>query len=77
VESVGVRKADNCAAISFFWQWRLQSSGAEDNFESCLRNTKSQYEAFHSSRLSSDARLLMADTQRASLNNQNNINQWK
>ncbi|XP_036306463.1 AP-1 complex-associated regulatory protein isoform X5 [Pipistrellus kuhlii] len=39
------------------------SSGPEDNFESCLRNTKSQYEVFQSSRLSSDATVLTPNTE--------------
>uniref|UniRef100_A0A8C2P3J8 AP-1 complex-associated regulatory protein n=1 Tax=Capra hircus TaxID=9925 RepID=A0A8C2P3J8_CAPHI len=37
--------------------------GPEDDFESCLRNTKSQYEVFRSSRLSSDATVLTPNTE--------------
>nr|XP_060510397.1 AP-1 complex-associated regulatory protein isoform X2 [Panthera onca] len=40
-----------------------QSSGPEDDFESCLRNVKSQYEVFRSSRLSSDATVLTPNTE--------------
>ncbi|XP_055972691.1 AP-1 complex-associated regulatory protein isoform X2 [Sorex fumeus] len=40
-----------------------QSSGPEDDFESCLRNIKSQYEVFRSSRLSSDATVLTPNTE--------------
>ncbi|XP_011884453.1 PREDICTED: AP-1 complex-associated regulatory protein isoform X4 [Cercocebus atys] len=40
-----------------------QSSGLEDDFESCLRNIKSQYEVFRSSRLSSDATVLTPNTE--------------
>uniref|UniRef100_A0A2K6TA30 Adaptor related protein complex 1 associated regulatory protein n=1 Tax=Saimiri boliviensis boliviensis TaxID=39432 RepID=A0A2K6TA30_SAIBB len=40
-----------------------QSSGPEDDFESCLGNTKSQYEIFRSSRLSSDATVLTPNTE--------------
>ncbi|XP_019572742.2 AP-1 complex-associated regulatory protein isoform X2 [Rhinolophus sinicus] len=40
-----------------------QSPGPEDDFESCLRNMKSQYEAFRSSRLSSDATVLTPNTE--------------
>ncbi|EAX06271.1 AP-1 complex-associated regulatory protein isoform X2 [Gorilla gorilla gorilla] len=40
-----------------------QSSGPEDDFESCLRNMKSQYEVFRSSRLSSDATVLTPNTE--------------
>ncbi|XP_051021439.1 AP-1 complex-associated regulatory protein isoform X3 [Acomys russatus] len=40
-----------------------QSAGPEDDFESCLRNTKSQYEVFRSSRLSSDATVLTPNTE--------------
>ncbi|XP_012583390.1 PREDICTED: AP-1 complex-associated regulatory protein isoform X2 [Condylura cristata] len=40
-----------------------QSSGAEDDFESCLRNIKSQCEVFRSSRLSSDATVLTPNTE--------------
>ncbi|XP_036167418.1 AP-1 complex-associated regulatory protein isoform X9 [Myotis myotis] len=39
------------------------SSGPEDDFESCLRNIKSQYEVFRSSRLSSDATVLTPNTE--------------
>ncbi|XP_023603632.1 AP-1 complex-associated regulatory protein isoform X6 [Myotis lucifugus] len=39
------------------------SSGPEDDFESCLRNMKSQYEVFRSSRLSSDATVLTPNTE--------------
>uniref|UniRef100_A0A8C2P2I6 AP-1 complex-associated regulatory protein n=1 Tax=Capra hircus TaxID=9925 RepID=A0A8C2P2I6_CAPHI len=39
------------------------SPGPEDDFESCLRNTKSQYEVFRSSRLSSDATVLTPNTE--------------
>ncbi|XP_027621630.1 AP-1 complex-associated regulatory protein [Tupaia chinensis] len=39
------------------------SSGPEDDFESCLRNVKSQYEVFRSSRLSSDATVLTPNTE--------------
>ncbi|XP_060248699.1 AP-1 complex-associated regulatory protein isoform X3 [Meriones unguiculatus] len=40
-----------------------QSAGPEDDFEYCLRNTKSQYEVFRSSRLSSDATVLTPNTE--------------
>ncbi|KAM6148180.1 AP-1 complex-associated regulatory protein isoform 3-T3 [Erethizon dorsatum] len=40
-----------------------QSSGPEDDFESCMRNIKSQYEVFRSSRLSSDATVLTPNTE--------------
>lgn len=40
-----------------------QSAGPEDDFESCLRNMKSQYEVFRSSRLSSDATVLTPNTE--------------
>ncbi|ELR48625.1 AP-1 complex-associated regulatory protein, partial [Bos mutus] len=40
-----------------------QSPGPEDDFESCLRNIKSQYEVFRSSRLSSDATVLTPNTE--------------
>nr|XP_004658576.2 AP-1 complex-associated regulatory protein isoform X1 [Jaculus jaculus] len=40
-----------------------QSSGPEEDFESCLRNIKSQYEVFRSSRLSSDATVLTPNTE--------------
>ncbi|XP_052586414.1 AP-1 complex-associated regulatory protein isoform X2 [Peromyscus californicus insignis] len=40
-----------------------QSAGPEDDFESCLRNIKSQYEVFRSSRLSSDATVLTPNTE--------------
>lgn len=40
-----------------------QSPGPEDDFESCLRNMKSQYEVFRSSRLSSDATVLTPNTE--------------
>lgn len=40
-----------------------QSSGPEDDFESSLRNIKSQYEVFRSSRLSSDATVLTPNTE--------------
>ncbi|XP_026959322.1 AP-1 complex-associated regulatory protein isoform X2 [Sagmatias obliquidens] len=40
-----------------------QSSEPEDDFESCLRNIKSQYEVFRSSRLSSDATVLTPNTE--------------
>ncbi|XP_055484134.1 AP-1 complex-associated regulatory protein isoform X1 [Psammomys obesus] len=40
-----------------------QSAGPEDDFEYCLRNTKSQYEVFRSSRLSSDATALTPNTE--------------
>ncbi|XP_006872317.1 PREDICTED: AP-1 complex-associated regulatory protein [Chrysochloris asiatica] len=40
-----------------------QSSGPDDDFESCLRNIKSQYEVFRSSRLSSDATVLTPNTE--------------
>ncbi|KAM5255317.1 AP-1 complex-associated regulatory protein [Ctenodactylus gundi] len=40
-----------------------QSSGPEDDFESCMRNIKSQYEVFQSSRLSSDATVLTPNTE--------------
>ncbi|XP_054573041.1 AP-1 complex-associated regulatory protein isoform X5 [Eptesicus fuscus] len=39
------------------------SSGPEDDSESCLRNIKSQYEVFQSSRLSSDATVLTPNTE--------------
>lgn len=39
------------------------SPGPEDDFESCLRNMKSQYEVFRSSRLSSDATVLTPNTE--------------
>ncbi|KAM5307977.1 AP-1 complex-associated regulatory protein isoform 1-T1 [Glossophaga mutica] len=39
------------------------SSGPEDDFESCLRNIKSQYEVFRGSRLSSDATVLTPNTE--------------
>lgn len=39
------------------------SPGPEDDFESCLRNIKSQYEVFRSSRLSSDATVLTPNTE--------------
>ncbi|CAH6789077.1 AP-1 complex-associated regulatory protein isoform X1 [Phodopus roborovskii] len=39
------------------------STGPEDDFESCLRNIKSQYEVFRSSRLSSDATVLTPNTE--------------
>ncbi|XP_036985722.2 AP-1 complex-associated regulatory protein isoform X6 [Artibeus jamaicensis] len=38
-------------------------SGPEDDFESCLRNIKSQYEVFRGSRLSSDATVLTPNTE--------------
>ncbi|KYO24402.1 AP-1 complex-associated regulatory protein isoform X2 [Alligator mississippiensis] len=40
-----------------------QSSVAEEDFDSYLRNTKFQYEAFRSSRLSSDATVLTPNTE--------------
>ncbi|XP_038611064.1 AP-1 complex-associated regulatory protein isoform X2 [Tachyglossus aculeatus] len=40
-----------------------QSSGGEDDLESQLRNIKSQYEVFRSSRLSSDATVLTPNTE--------------
>lgn len=40
-----------------------QSAGPEDDFESSLRNIKSQYEVFRSSRLSSDATVLTPNTE--------------
>ncbi|XP_044536522.1 AP-1 complex-associated regulatory protein isoform X1 [Gracilinanus agilis] len=40
-----------------------QSSGAEEDFESYLRNIKSQYEVFRSSRLSSEATVLTPNTE--------------
>lgn len=40
-----------------------QSSGPEDDSESCLRNIKSQYDVFRSSRLSSDATVLTPNTE--------------
>ncbi|XP_074129652.1 AP-1 complex-associated regulatory protein isoform X3 [Sminthopsis crassicaudata] len=40
-----------------------QSSGTEDDFEYYLRNTKSQYEVFRSSRLSSEATVLTPNTE--------------
>ncbi|XP_036612894.1 AP-1 complex-associated regulatory protein-like isoform X1 [Trichosurus vulpecula] len=40
-----------------------QSSGAEEDFESYLRNIKSQYEVFRSSRLSSEAAVLTPNTE--------------
>uniref|UniRef100_A0A8D2JJV5 AP-1 complex-associated regulatory protein n=1 Tax=Sciurus vulgaris TaxID=55149 RepID=A0A8D2JJV5_SCIVU len=40
-----------------------QSSGPEDDFESCMRNVKSQYEVYRSSRLSSDATVLTPNTE--------------
>ncbi|XP_005357317.1 AP-1 complex-associated regulatory protein isoform X1 [Microtus ochrogaster] len=40
-----------------------QSAGPEDDLESCLRNMKSQYEVFRSSRLSSDATVLTPNTE--------------
>ncbi|XP_023574659.1 AP-1 complex-associated regulatory protein-like isoform X2 [Octodon degus] len=40
-----------------------QSSGPEDDFESCMRNIKSQYEVFRSSRLSSVATVLTPNTE--------------
>ncbi|XP_063116705.1 AP-1 complex-associated regulatory protein isoform X1 [Cavia porcellus] len=40
-----------------------QSSAPEDDFESCMRNIKSQYEVFRSSRLSSDATVLTPNTE--------------
>lgn len=40
-----------------------QSSVPEDDFESCLRTIKSQYEVFRSSRLSSDATVLTPNTE--------------
>ncbi|XP_028616325.1 AP-1 complex-associated regulatory protein [Grammomys surdaster] len=39
------------------------SAGPEDDFESSLRNMKSQYEVFRSSRLSSDATVLTPNTE--------------
>ncbi|NP_001398418.1 AP-1 complex-associated regulatory protein isoform 7 [Mus musculus] len=39
------------------------SAGPEDDFESSLRNIKSQYEVFRSSRLSSDATVLTPNTE--------------
>ncbi|XP_021102234.1 AP-1 complex-associated regulatory protein isoform X4 [Heterocephalus glaber] len=42
------------------------SSGPEDDFESCMRNIKSQYEVFRSSRLSSDATALTPNTESSS-----------
>ncbi|EHB06893.1 Gamma1-adaptin brefeldin A resistance protein [Heterocephalus glaber] len=39
------------------------SSGPEDDFESCMRNIKSRYEVFQSSRLSSDATVLTPSTE--------------
>ncbi|XP_043827540.1 AP-1 complex-associated regulatory protein isoform X1 [Dromiciops gliroides] len=40
-----------------------QSSGTEEDFESYLRNIKSQYEVFRSSRLSSEATVLTPNTE--------------
>uniref|UniRef100_A0A0G2K0K6 Adaptor-related protein complex 1 associated regulatory protein n=2 Tax=Rattus norvegicus TaxID=10116 RepID=A0A0G2K0K6_RAT len=40
-----------------------QSVGPEDDFEASLRNIKSQYEVFRSSRLSSDATVLTPNTE--------------
>lgn len=40
-----------------------QSSGPEDDFESSMRNVKSQYEVFRSSRLSFDATVLTPNTE--------------
>ncbi|XP_032753241.1 AP-1 complex-associated regulatory protein isoform X2 [Rattus rattus] len=40
-----------------------QSAGPEDDFEASLRNIKSQYEVFRSSRLSSDATVLTPNTE--------------
>ncbi|XP_042323342.1 AP-1 complex-associated regulatory protein isoform X1 [Sceloporus undulatus] len=40
-----------------------QSSAAEEDFDSYLRNVKQQYEAFRSSRLSSDATVLTPNTE--------------
>ncbi|XP_031230514.1 AP-1 complex-associated regulatory protein, partial [Mastomys coucha] len=40
-----------------------QSAGPEDDFESSIRNIKSQYEVFRSSRLSSDATVLTPNTE--------------
>ncbi|NXO65442.1 AP1AR protein, partial [Phainopepla nitens] len=41
----------------------FQSSGAEEDLDPFLRNTKFQYEAFRSSRLSSDATVLTPNTE--------------
>ncbi|XP_036892189.1 AP-1 complex-associated regulatory protein isoform X5 [Sturnira hondurensis] len=56
------RRREEVRETSLHWAAR-SCSGPEDDFESCLRTIKSQYEVFRGSRLSSDATVLTPNTE--------------